>query len=173
MNDEAAKAARWLGYIGFDRFVDQRNAAPVIHRSRALAAPETRVTAGLGDDWFREIGADIKISDCRPWPWLAGFGAEQPYCFAYFGEKSSLEDVLAPLARRHGINVYLCSGEISDTLIYDMARDGAADGRPLIVFTFSDFDPSGWQMPITSAASCRRCATSISRAYEDRWSRCR
>ena len=50
---------------------------------------------------------------------------------------------------RYGANMYLCAGEISDTLVYEMARDAATDGRQLIVFTFSDFDPAGWQMPIS------------------------
>ena len=27
-----AKAARWLGYVPFDRIVDQRNSPPIIHR---------------------------------------------------------------------------------------------------------------------------------------------
>ena len=30
-----------------------------------------------------------------------------------------------------------------------MAQDADADGRPLVCFTFSDFDPAGWQMPIS------------------------
>jgi hypothetical protein len=36
-----AKAARWLGYVPFDRIVDQRNAAPIIHRKARVtpAAP--------------------------------------------------------------------------------------------------------------------------------------
>jgi hypothetical protein len=32
--------------------------------------------------------------------------------------------------------------------MHRMAKDAAADGRPLVVFTFSDFDPAGyWDMP--------------------------
>jgi DNA mismatch repair ATPase MutS len=31
--------------------------------------------------------------------------------------------------------MYLCSGEISDTLVYHMARDADADGRPLVIVT--------------------------------------
>ena len=149
---QAAKAARWLGYVEFDRIVDNRNPAPVIHRYRKTDAPAASVVASLDDwanEWSRELGGDIEIGDCRPSAVLSNFGAEQPYCFAFFGEKSSLEDVLDPIARQIGANMYLCAGEITDTLIYEMARDAAADGRPLIVFTFSDFDPAGRQMPIS------------------------
>ena len=39
-------------------------------------------------------------------------------------------------------------GQISDTYLYQIARDGAEDGRPMVVFTFSDCDPAGyWDMP--------------------------
>jgi hypothetical protein len=75
---------------------------------------------------------------------LAGFAARQPYRLVDFGEKTSLADVLGPVAEAYQADLYLCSGQISDTLVYRIA----ANGRPLVVFTFSDFDPSGhWDMP--------------------------
>jgi hypothetical protein len=42
-------------------------------------------------------------------------------------------------------------GETSDTFVYQIARDAVADGRPLVVFTLTDCDPSGWQMFISIA----------------------
>jgi hypothetical protein len=141
-----------LGYIGFDRIKDQRNDAPVIRRHRKTDAPAASVVASLDDwrnEWSRDLGGEVEIGDCRPSAVLSNFGAEQSYCFAFFGEKSSLEDVLDPIAERIGANMYLCAGEISDTLIYEMARDAADDSRMLIVFTFSDFDPAGRQMPVS------------------------
>ena len=45
--EKAAKAARWLGYVGFDRIKDERNDAPVILRHRELRTPTTRVFANL------------------------------------------------------------------------------------------------------------------------------
>src|SRR5271155_1674867 len=30
LNEKAAKAARWLGYVPFDRIIDERNAAPLV-----------------------------------------------------------------------------------------------------------------------------------------------
>jgi hypothetical protein len=163
MNDKAAKAARWLGYVGFDRFTDKRNAAPVIHRqgtSFTSQAPPTTGVRGLIDmEWpYRHsifcnvLGDDVVFEAPSIEPGLDWFPPDdQPYCFAFFGEKSSLEKALDPVARRYGANMYLCAGEISDTLVYEMARDGAKDDRPLIVFTFSDFDPSGYQMPVSIA----------------------
>jgi hypothetical protein len=45
--------------------------------------------------------------------------------------------------------LYLPTGEISDTQAYIMARSADSDGRPMVVFYFSDCDPAGWQMPIS------------------------
>jgi hypothetical protein len=79
---------------------------------------------------------------------LDGFVARQPYRLAFFGEKTSLEDVLGPLAEDYRADLYLCGGQISDTLLHRMAKDADDDGRPLVVFTFSDCDPAGyWDMP--------------------------
>jgi hypothetical protein len=56
------------------------------------------------------------------------------------------------LRRQRGTaELVLPTGELSDTLIYGIAKRAAADGRPAAVFYFSDFDPSGHQMPISLA----------------------
>jgi hypothetical protein len=136
-----SKAARWLGYVPFDRIHDQRNAPPIIHR-KARVEPQAYLSVGL----------DIEIpdiEDIEPMPVANGFVVRQAYHFAIFGEKSSLEDVVLPIAKRHDADLYLPTGEISDTLIYQIASDANRDGRPLVMFTLSDCDPSGRQMPVS------------------------
>jgi hypothetical protein len=143
LNAQASKAARWLGYVPFERFDDRRNNAPIIHRLSKVE-PEAYISIGL------EV--DIPdSSDLEPTAWAEGFVARQPYHFAIFGEKSSLEEPVVPIAEEFEADLYLCAGEISDTLVYQMAKDAAEDGRPLVVFTLSDCDPSGWQMPVSIA----------------------
>ena len=147
---KAVKKARWLGYLPFERIVDQRNDAPTIHQNRRL----TERGSGVLHTWVRWPGEDgfrftTKLEVVRPFPWLRGFTREQPYALVLFGEKSSLEDVLDPIATSYGANLYIPAGEISDTLIYEMAKDGAEDGRPMVVITCCDFDPGGYQMPIS------------------------
>ena len=137
----AGKAARWLGYIPFERIIDNRNAAPIIHR-HALVRPDSHVVAGL----------DLTLpTDITPEPVAEGFEARQAFHFAIFGEKASLEDVVDPIAASHHADLYLPTGEISDTLLYQIAADADADGRPLVLFTLADCDPSGWQMPVSIA----------------------
>ena len=138
--DTAGKAARWLGYIPFERITDNRNAAPIIHRKAKVKA-----------EAFVRIGIEVTIpdaSDLEPTPDAEGFVGRQPYCFAIFGEKASLEDVLLPLTRTNQADLYLPTGEISDTLIFRIAKDAAADGR-LVMFTVADCDPAGHQMAVS------------------------
>jgi hypothetical protein len=45
----------------------------------------------------------------------------------------------------------LVTGESSDSHIAGMAKRASEDGRPAVVFYFSDFDPSGHQMPVSVA----------------------
>jgi hypothetical protein len=138
-----AKAARWLGYIPFDRIVDQRNAPPIIHR-KARVNPQAALSIGL----------DVTIpdaADIEPLAIARGFVPRQAYHFVIFGEKSSLEDVVLPIAQQFEADLYLPTGEISDTLVYQIAKEADADGRPLVLFTLSDCDPAGRQMPVSIA----------------------
>jgi hypothetical protein len=111
----------------------------------------------------------------EPWPWLSArvridipdaanidpmvglgdFEAAQPYRIIMIGEKSSLDDALAPIASSYGADLYLPTGEMSDTLIYNIASVGAEDGRPMVVLYFSDADPAGSQMPISVGQKLR------------------
>jgi hypothetical protein len=141
LSETAGKAARWLRYIPFDRIVDHRNAAPIIHR-RASMTPDRWITAGINVD----VPA---LGDITPRAAVSGFVARQAYHFVIFGEKSSLEDIADPIAQEFEADLYLPTGEISDTLIYQIATDAAADGRPLVLFTLSDCDPSGHQMLVS------------------------
>jgi hypothetical protein len=141
LQSDAGKAARWLGYIPFDQIVDQRNTPPVVcifERTEPYA--------------YLNPGLDIDIPDAEdmvPTIGVEGFEGVQPYKLVFFGEKSSLADELGRVAAVCGADLYLPTGEISDTLLYQMARTGSEDGRPMAVLCFSDCDPAGWQMPIS------------------------
>ncbi|WP_405750031.1 hypothetical protein OHA19_10575 [Streptomyces sp. NBC_00012] len=143
LQSDAAKAARWLGYLPFEQIVDQRNSEP-----RVLLHEDVAPTP------YISVAFDVTIPDADqllPKVWAYRFKGTQPYRIALIGEKSSLEDVLAPIATRYGADLYLPTGEPSDTMLYRMARTGAEDGRPMVVLYFSDCDPAGWQMPISVA----------------------
>jgi hypothetical protein len=138
---DAAEAARFLGYLPFDQITDQRNAEPLI-RVRGGGQVEAYLTTELNisipEAWELQPQIDVE-----------GFEGRQPYRLALIGEKSSLADILGPLADRYDADLFLPTGEISDTQIYLMARAAEDDGRPLAVFYFADCDPAGWQMGIS------------------------
>lgn len=143
LSASAGKAARFLGYIKFDQIVDQRNAEPKVR----LFEPK--------EPWpYLSVEIDVDIpdaADLTPEVGVRHFDGVQPYKLVMIGEKSSLEDVLGPIAERYQADLYLPTGEPSDTMLYGMARVGADDGRPMVVFYFSDCDPAGWQMPVSVA----------------------
>jgi hypothetical protein len=137
----AGKAARWLGYIPFERITDNRNAEPFIHH-KAKVEPKA----------FVSIGLHVEIPDAEdlePLPFAQGFEPRQAFHFVLFGEKASLEEVVLPVARAKQADLYLPTGEISDTLLYRIAHDGNDDGRPMVVFCLADCDPAGHQMPVS------------------------
>ncbi|MFO1127825.1 MAG: hypothetical protein U1E66_05230 [Rhodospirillales bacterium] len=142
LSDTAAKAARWLGYLDWDDIKDERNAAPTFHFAHRPEAP----TAGVSFDFDVVLPDDIE-----PRVWVRPFQARQRYQLFLVGEKSSLEPVLGPIARRHGASLALPTGEPSATMVHAIAVHALEDGRPAVVFYFSDADPSGYQMPVSVA----------------------
>jgi hypothetical protein len=141
--NRAAKCARWLGYVPFNAIDDSRNEARH-YRIRTRPAPVLSAGSGI-------LGADSLPTFGPPRAWLLGFDTRQKFAFALFGEKSSLADVLDQAAQRFGADLYIGAGELSDTMIEDLAQRAVNDGRVLVCLTCTDFDPSGRQM-VTSIA---------------------
>ena len=135
--DKAAKAARWLGYVGFDRIHDGRN-----------DPPDDFTRRGSWD--VTDCHIDLVVSDPPALPWYQDYlpsivstgndTPSQPYLIVFLGEKSSLADVLRQIAREHQAELILPTGEFTDTLIFEMAARADADGRPLVVLYFSIID---------------------------------
>jgi hypothetical protein len=140
LSGEAGKAARWLRYLSFDQIVDKKNDSPTV---RVFEQPEPTSYITVGLEAYLPDADDIE-----PRVNVDGFAGAQPYKIVMVGEKSSLEPVLSPMADGYKADLYLPTGCLSDTLIYQMAKIGAEDGRPMVVLYFSDCDPSGWNMPI-------------------------
>jgi hypothetical protein len=138
-----SNVARWLGYVPFDRVTDERNAEPVL---RLWKPPQP---LGYVSTDFGVYLPDA--DDLTPRAMLEEFTGTQPYHLAPIGEKSSLDGVLGPIADEYQADLYLPTGNISNTRIHELAASAAADGRPLVTLYFSDCDPSGWHMPIEVA----------------------
>jgi hypothetical protein len=141
---KASKAARWLGLVPFDRIIDERNAPPEIFVPTASPIL-TSIDPG-GDCDIPATAEDALPKFC-----LTGFRGRQTHRIIFYGEKASLSVVLRPIAEAIGAELILVTGESSDTYIAAMAKRASEDGRPAVVFYYSDFDPSGHQMPVSVA----------------------
>lgn len=146
--DGPGKCARWLEYLPFDAVKDERNAEP-LRIGFEQPSPDAEITVGLD---LAVPDADTFAPRINP----KGWHAAQPFRIVMIGEKSSLAEVLKPLAERYKADLYLPTGECSDTLIHRMVTDAFEDdpdngGRPLAVLYFSDCDPAGYAMPINVA----------------------
>jgi hypothetical protein len=150
LGDTAAKAARWLSKVPFEAIVDERNEPATIFRGSTFSTGPT--IAGSLVAWLSISGAppvfDLHASEPHP---TCHVVVPQPYHLIVFAEKTSILDILRPIAARFGADIYPAAGEISDTRIDEMAIDGAKDGRPMRVFAVTDFDPAGFQMAISIA----------------------
>ena len=143
LQEVAAKAARWLNYVPFSAIIDNRNEAPLIFVPDEVE-PRSKV--------YCSFTFDLPDPDLlEPIVTLRDFEPRQPFRICLCGEKASLAPVLRPLAEEYQAELVLPTGEMSDTLIAGIASRASADGRPLVVLYFADFDPAGWQMPISVA----------------------
>ena len=154
--EEASNTARWLGYVDWDKIIDARNAEPII---RLFEQTPSELYTSFGGSWIDLPDTDDLNS--RPMIGWQGFEPRQPYRLVFFGEKTSLGSVLGDIARECEADLYLPSGEISNTMLASMARTGAEDGREMIVFVFADCDPAGYQMGVSIGHKLRAMAEGL------------
>jgi hypothetical protein len=141
----AAKDARYARLVDANDFIDQRN-------------PEADVRLPDVVDNEPEIyafeGLHIEIPDTLPNPLEC---PTLPYHVEIWTEKSTINDVLEPLAARYGLNLQASLGEISLTRCRELVERAAANGgRPVRVLYVSDFDPAGQSMPVATARKIER-----------------
>ena len=90
LEDQASKAARWLGYVPFEKIIDARNA------SRSSGSPRPQIRDGRSASSRNLESARRR----RPEPKICvdGFIQPQLYRLVFFGEKTSLGEVLLPIS---------------------------------------------------------------------------
>ena len=139
LSGHASDAARWLGYVPFERITDARNEEADLY----IPDYQPPVVHLLGGGWV-ELPA---VSSPLP-QFHARFQAQQPYRIVLITEKSSLRPILQPVAEITGGELLSMTGDTSHTRIAELAKRAAEDGRPCVVLYFSDHDPSGHAMPV-------------------------
>jgi len=161
----AAKAARYLGMVDADLFVDRRNPEAQVNRyaSDHDFTPGYEVTdSGGWEDYAMPTLPELPTLPYglpnRPEYEVTGYrgvwwdvDAEQPYLVEIWAEKSTMNDVLIPLCKRYKVNLVTGLGELSITAVYDFLKRAKAIGKPARILYVSDFDPAGLEMPVSVA----------------------
>jgi hypothetical protein len=143
---QASRDARYLELIDNGAVIDNRNPGATINAEFAIAnIPSIHV---VGNELY-EMSLPKQLD--LPELILGGFKALQRYLVEIWTEKSGQNDVLLPLARRHGVNLINFDGECSETGCRDAIKRSIESGRPLRIIYLSDFDPAGRSMPVAAA----------------------
>lgn len=152
MSEQAAKCARFLGYLPWDALRDARNAPPQVFK-RGFQPPL----------WNLHIeNVEVLLpNDLEPRMILFGDLCRQPWQQVIIAEKQGVSDLLKPIAEDYQASLVTPGGELSDQLLYEVLADAAEDGRPLAIHQLGDFDPSGHQMAISTARTAQ--------AIRDQW----
>jgi hypothetical protein len=142
---QASKRARYLHLVDADDFDDRRNAEPQDFGEWVDTDTELTVSSG---SWFTPSLPDFPEPPSYS---LTGFDSEQRYHLEIWCEKSTMNDVLEPLARRYGAVLQIGVGELSVTRTLALAQRLADKDKPARIFYVSDFDPAGKSMPVAVA----------------------
>lgn len=141
----ASLSARYLRLIPDGVLIDRRNPDPVIHAEfRGDPEPEVKLS---GADFALDIPDELPLPELH----LEGFDRDQDHLVELWVEKSTMNDVLLPLARRLRFNLITGVGEMSETRCRDVMGRALNAGRPARILYISDFDPAGRSMPVAVA----------------------
>ncbi|HSA45383.1 MAG TPA: hypothetical protein P5552_02490 [Candidatus Competibacteraceae bacterium] len=148
----ASKQARYLKLVNVEIFDDRRNPDPYLFMEPAsLPTPQWKV-----DYWWTWSlpTIQVELADDLDWslPRLTVEGyefnqADQPYLLEVWIEKSTMEDILLPICRRHAANYVPAIGFQSITGTIRMLYRLHGNAKPVRIFYISDFDPAGDFMP--------------------------
>lgn len=162
---EAAKQARWLGLVPVNAFTDRRAKEETFSINAYWKRPGDwdyvdptpgyEVTGGLNYGQLPDLPAlDYLPSSLGDLPALSakGYdGLQQPCHIEIWIEKAEGDDVFLPLCHKYGVNLVPGVGDMSITTTYRFCQRVRYARRPAKILYVSDFDPSGYNMPIAVA----------------------
>lgn len=152
MSEQAAKCARYLGYLPWDALRDARNAPPQVF-TPAYDEPY----------WFIDT-ANVRVylpDELEPKLRITGDMYRQPWRQVIIAEKQGVADTLLPIAKKRQASLVTPGGELSDQMLYDLLKDAHEDGRPLAIHQLGDFDPAGFQMAVSTARTAQAMRDSL------------
>jgi hypothetical protein len=155
----ASRDARYLDLVPAGAFVDRRAAEPVIYMpddagsDASILIHASQPTLAGEDEDCAELHYD---PPCYEFPDLPGAylcepHVVDPYAIELWAEKSTMNDILLPLAKRRDVTLITGVGELSATHCHAVVRRVREHGRKTRILYISDHDPSGDGMPVSVA----------------------
>jgi hypothetical protein len=144
---EAVRDARFLDLVPQNRFVDRRNDEPLIRLPQYTNSGAILTTSG-GSYALEALSGDLPA---LPSLLLLKPDAAQRYHLEIWCEKTTVNDILEPLANFYGLNVVTGSGDLSATACVNVVERAIISGLPVRILYLSDFDPAGQNMPVSVA----------------------
>lgn len=137
----ASKYARYAGFVPTENIIDKRNPAPIVN----------------AHNWDHEQPSEIKdetdpeaiIKSIVDKFYCYNPSKTQGYLIEIWCEKSTMNDILKPIASNYGLNLVTGLGEISITAVHQLVERVYEANKPTRIFYISDFDPAGECMPVS------------------------
>jgi hypothetical protein len=135
--NQASKRARYLGLVNIANFSDHKAPPPHIE---AEYAPYEDLDFSVDLPELTEPDIEVEGS-------AFSRSNTQAYHIEIWIEKSTMDDILAPICKEYGVNLVVGEGELSITAVYQFIQRVQESQRPARLFYISDFDPAGQSMP--------------------------
>ena len=142
----ASKSERYLGLVPMDSFDDRRNDEPISYVPEVGEDPTIYVR-----DLLLSFDTRLPTFPELPGYRISEYKTAQRYHTEIWCEKTSVNDVLLPLAQEFGAVLQTGAGEFSISLVRLLAKRLQASGKPARIFYISDYDPAGQSMPVAVA----------------------
>lgn len=156
--NNASKYARYLDLVPVTAFVDNRAKEDSFKLYAGNSGYYFDPTPGydIYGEWeTRELPELPELDSLRYWlPELPRYsakgydGIQQRYHVEIWVEKSEGEDVILPLCQKYRVNFVPGVGDMSITTTHRFCQRVRDSGKPARLLYISDFDPSGFNMPI-------------------------
>ena len=146
----AARDARCLGLVPVEDFIDRRNDDVIEHFADTESAAFLSVSDPGGILGALPSELDAWLPNAAEFQFIPPV-VDPTYYVELWAEKTTVNDILAPLAQSYGLNVVTASGEISVTHCYQFVQRAKEIGRPVRILYVSDFDPAGMGIPVSCA----------------------
>jgi len=139
----ASKCARYLELIPFSAFVDRRNPPTDIHAHYWEAESIDEMI-----ELTTNSAIDKVVKSIAPF----SPAQSQAYHLEIWCEKTTMNDIIMPLAQTYYTDIVTGMGELSITKVNELIEQRVSQiDKPTRIFYVSDFDPSGRQMPVSVA----------------------